>query len=110
MILCCLGWGTTSFGGASSQTLMEVAVPIISTANCKRNQNVGPKITDNMFCTYADYRDACQGDSGGPLNWVDPQTGLGYLIGITSWGIGCAKLNTPGVYTKVDSIKHDLLF
>jgi secreted trypsin-like serine protease len=54
-----------------------------------------------MFCTYAENKDACQGDSGGPLNWIDPQTGLGYIVGITSFGIGCAKLNTPGVYTKV---------
>lgn len=80
---------------------MEVALPILSTANCRLNPNVGPKITDNMFCTYADNKDACQGDSGGPLNWVNPQTGLVHLIGITSWGIGCAKSNTPGVYTKV---------
>jgi trypsin len=54
-----------------------------------------------MFCTYAENKDACQGDSGGPLNWIDPQTALGYIVGITSFGIGCAKLNTPGVYTKV---------
>jgi secreted trypsin-like serine protease len=55
-----------------------------------------------MFCTYAENKDACQGDSGGPLNWIDPQTGLGYIVGITSFGIGCAKLNTPGIYTKVN--------
>ncbi len=41
------------------------------------------------------------GDSGGPLNWQDPATGRVYMIGITSFGIGCAKPDVPGVYTKV---------
>lgn len=95
------GWGTTSFGGTSSENLLEVSLPIISTANCRLNPIVGSKITDNMFCTYAENKDACQGDSGGPLNWIDPQTGRAYIVGITSFGIGCAKLNTPGIYTKV---------
>jgi len=65
------------------------------------NTKVGSKITDNMFCTYAPNKDACQGDSGGPLNWVSKGTGRAYLVGITSWGVGCASENTPGVYTKV---------
>jgi len=95
------GWGTTDFGGESSTNLLEVSLPIISTDNCKTNAKVGNKITQNMFCTYADNKDACQGDSGGPLNWVDRSTGRAYLVGITSWGIGCANEDTPGVYTKV---------
>jgi len=95
------GWGTTSFGGESSNTLLEVSLPILSTTNCKMNTKVGSKITDNMFCTYAPNKDACQGDSGGPLNWVSKGTGRAYLVGITSWGVGCASENTPGVYTKV---------
>jgi len=79
----CIGWGTTSFGGPLSSNLLEVSVPILTSANCKRNANIGSKITDNMFCTYADGKDACQGDSGGPLNWVDPKTGQVHLVGIT---------------------------
>lgn len=95
------GWGTTSFGGESSNTLLEVSLPIVSTANCMKNNKVGNKITENMFCTYAPNKDACQGDSGGPLNWLSKGTGRAYLVGITSWGVGCASENTPGVYTKV---------
>jgi len=42
--------------------------------------------------------DGCQGDSGGPL--VRKVDGFGYsLIGLTSWGYGCAT--TFGVYTQV---------
>lgn len=94
------GWGTTSYGGPSSDVLLKVSLPIISTKNCKTNPNIGSKITDNMFCTYADGKDACQGDSGGPLNW-QASNGRVYLLGVTSFSIGCAKANTPGVYAKV---------
>ncbi|KAJ6625696.1 Serine protease 30, partial [Pseudolycoriella hygida] len=45
------------------------------------------------------------GDSGGPL--MAPQTLRGktyyYQIGIVSYGIGCARANVPGVYTRVQS-------
>ena len=44
-----------------------------------------------------------QGDSGGPLNYEDPATGLYSVIGIVSFGIGCAEVGHPGVYTRVSS-------
>jgi secreted trypsin-like serine protease len=45
--------------------------------------------------------DTCQGDSGGPLFCIiDKQV---FVLGITSWGYGCAMPNYPGVYAKVSA-------
>ncbi len=44
--------------------------------------------------------DACQGDSGGPM--VVPVSGGGFrLVGDTSFGIGCARPEFPGVYGRL---------
>ncbi|KAH3793633.1 hypothetical protein DPMN_147148 [Dreissena polymorpha] len=43
--------------------------------------------------------DACAGDSGGPL--VCSVEGLYYVMGVISWGTGCALPGYPTVYAKV---------
>ena len=43
--------------------------------------------------------DTCQGDSGGPIAMRTPG-GQDVLLGLTSYGEGCASV-TPGVYAKV---------
>lgn len=53
--------------------------------------------------TVKDNIDTCYGDSGGPLfyDW----NGFQYIIGLTSWGIGCGQDDLPGVYTRVSYFK-----
>jgi len=89
------GWGAVCEGCAGSAQLQYVDVPIITNAECNSLYSGG--ITDGMICAGFTQggRDACQGDSGGPL------TAGNQVIGVVSWGQGCARPNFPGVYARV---------
>ena len=95
-----MGWGTTSSGGSSSNILLEVDVPIDDSCGNYSNSD----ITNNMVCAgdFNGGEDACQGDSGGPLIMTNDD-GEYELIGIVSWGYGCAEAGYPGVYSKIHS-------
>jgi secreted trypsin-like serine protease len=91
------GWGVTETGKPST-SLRMVEIKHISERECKGSY--GSAITENMICAGAAAKDACQGDSGGPLTVVDVN-GDPVLVGIVSWGKGCAQSKYYGVYTKV---------
>merc|ERR1712083_859099 len=93
------GWGKLAEGGSSPDLLHKVEVPVVTNQQC---QTTYFSLTDDMIC--AGYTnggmDAFQGDSGGPMvfryssdQWV--------VAGIVSFGYGCARPDTPGVYTRV---------
>ncbi|EDW35912.1 GL16958 [Drosophila persimilis] len=84
----------------------EVDVLVIPQSECRNETAYTPgQITDNMLCAGLlpeGGKDACSGDSGGPLQATfDEMPGQYQLAGIVSWGVGCARPNTPGVYTRV---------
>ncbi|XP_077130082.1 serine protease 27-like [Ranitomeya variabilis] len=90
------------------KTLQKVDVALIDSKNCETmylsdsaSESNSKLIEEDMLC--AGYqegkKDSCQGDSGGPL--VCNVNGVWLQLGITSWGMGCATANHPGVYTRV---------
>lgn len=104
-ILTVIGRGnTSSFGSLFEDVLRQVDIPVIPQATCAAAYGAD-MITSGVICA-GDYDrggiDSCQGDSGGPL--VQRINGQDVLIGIVSWGIGCAQAKKPGVYTRVSSV------
>jgi len=98
------GWGATNENSYDLPSLLQkVDVPLISMQNCNKNYN--GVITDRMLCAGYDRggKDSCQGDSGGPLI-ADADNNQRYLIGVVSWGEGCARARKPGVYSKVSAV------
>ncbi|XP_042738181.1 transmembrane protease serine 5 [Lagopus leucura] len=99
------GWGYTRPDQAQlTETLKEALVPLISTQRCNSSCMYAGELTARMLC--AGYQqgkiDACQGDSGGALVCQDELAWR--LVGIVSWGRGCAEPNRPGVYTNVPQL------
>ncbi|EDV98089.1 GH22923 [Drosophila grimshawi] len=92
------GWGTTSEGGVISNNLQEVEVNVVENAKCKSAYSI--TLTSRMLCAGVNGggKDACQGDSGGPLILNNE------LLGIVSWGTGCARPKYPGVYASVPEL------
>ena len=78
-------------------------VPIIPRETCRQKDWYSVAVNEHMICAGFEEGkvDACQGDSGGPLVLLNDATGRFELIGIVSWGSGCAKPKNPGVYTDV---------
>ncbi|CAL8306817.1 unnamed protein product [Merluccius merluccius] len=95
------GWGRRGENGPTSRLLRRAEVPRIRTLDCE--QQSGVVLTANMFCAgYLDgTQDSCKGDSGGPL--VTHYRHTVFLLGIVSWGRGCARPGDYGIYTRVSN-------
>lgn len=97
-----IGWGTMSKGSDERpEILQQIELSEMKIRRCKLSyKSKGYKIQRSQICARSSGGDTCQGDSGGPLmklvnneKWV--------IVGISSFGIGCADKKYPGVYTRV---------
>ncbi|XP_056654216.1 transmembrane protease serine 12-like isoform X2 [Monodelphis domestica] len=89
------GWGKTSEE--------EAELHYIPWEACNSEESYGGRVAVTSFCAGEEdgVADTCMGDSGGPLMCYLPDAGKFYLMGITSYGHGCARKNYPGVYVRV---------
>ncbi|KAJ3590258.1 hypothetical protein NHX12_008212 [Muraenolepis orangiensis] len=99
------GWGYLEEKGRVSSSLQKAGIPLISSDKCSSPSVYGSAITPRMLCAgFLEGKvDACQGDSGGPLVYMSP-SGSWQLVGVVSWGVGCAREGRPGVYSNVDML------
>ncbi|WP_338320456.1 serine protease [Streptomyces lonarensis] len=92
------GWGDTSGEGDYSRYLLGADVLMVSDDDCAAAYPSGSPRFEGSVMVCAGLAeggaDACQGDSGGPL------VADGLLVGLVSWGSGCALPERPGVYTR----------
>lgn len=99
---------------APSLHLQETAAPTVSATACRAKIEAAMQrwpewkfafsVTAAQICAGLPEggADSCQADSGGPLVKIN-RNGCPYQVGIVSWGIGCARRDTPGVYTRISS-------
>jgi len=93
------GWGALKEGSGGPRILNAVSKPVISNTVCKQAYS---GIYDSNICGgfAAGGKDACQGDSGGP--YVCKKAGQPWkIVGVVSWGHGCARPGKYGVYASV---------
>eukprot|EP00526_Cylindrotheca_closterium_P002109 CAMPEP_0113605620 /NCGR_PEP_ID=MMETSP0017_2-20120614/2424_1 /TAXON_ID=2856 /ORGANISM="Cylindrotheca closterium" /LENGTH=1097 /DNA_ID=CAMNT_0000514121 /DNA_START=208 /DNA_END=3498 /DNA_ORIENTATION=- /assembly_acc=CAM_ASM_000147 len=113
-----LGFGQTrpDDGTSEATILQQVDLKYIPNEQCSLSSDgldsYEGLLSEAMMCAADEGKDACFGDSGGPLVARnldsqpvdnDPSRTTDVLVGLTSWGFGCADANFPGVYARVSN-------
>ncbi|KAJ0182502.1 hypothetical protein K1T71_001871 [Dendrolimus kikuchii] len=102
------GWGKNMFGvqGQYQQILKKVDVPIVAPGTCQaqlRTARLGPTYvldTTSFICAGGEAnKDSCTGDGGSGL--VCQVNGQWVVVGLVSWGLGCAAANVSAAYVNI---------
>ena len=84
--------------------LQSFTIPMVPLDICNSPESFNGAVDGTTnFCAGDGSIDACQGDSGGPLLSMGDMGDVNThsLVGIVSFGLGCASPDFPGVYTRV---------
>jgi len=105
------GWGKDEVDGQFQFIPKKVDLSLIPAAQCEAKLKVAlnakkPGVGDRFqldsseICAGGEIgKDACTGDGGSPLV-CQAQSGRWTVVGLVSWGIGCAS-DLPGVYVDI---------
>lgn len=96
-----VGWGQVTSGrfvGGENSKQRNITVRLMDNRRC--NKLYGGKVPKDQFCAQSAFEgvDACGGFGGAPLAIVNAE-GDYNVLGIVSWGAGCAEKDKPTVYT-----------
>jgi secreted trypsin-like serine protease len=96
-----MGFGRLTETGSISNALQHVDLLTESNANCASYWTGIKRFNSTqMVCHRTDgVRDTCLGDSGGPILLK----GTRIIVGLTSFGRGCARPNVPAVNTRIST-------
>ena len=105
------GWGKEEFTGDFQFIQHKVDLPLVNDRKCNsalkfalnaRKAGAGDRfqLDASEICAGGEVgKDACTGDGGSPLV-CQAQSGRWTVVGLVSWGIGCAS-DLPGVYVDI---------
>jgi len=105
------GWGKDAVDGNFQFIQKKVDIPLVpNRGKCEsslrdalaRQGNRAPfSLSNSEICAGGiEGKDACTGDGGSPLV-CEAKSGRWYVVGLVTWGVGCAESGVPGVYANV---------
>jgi len=98
-----VGFGDTDKGDGFdlSDELHEVELEYVDNDTCDDGHGDNGEVLEDMMCAAGDDKDSCIGDSGGPMIMKGNGVEEDRLVGVVSWGRGCADDGVPGVYSRI---------
>ncbi|NWV20860.1 ACRO protein, partial [Origma solitaria] len=94
------GWGDRIVKSSGDGAILQQAkVHYVDIKLCNSSEWLQGYVHEFQVCAGQGGVGTCQGDSGGPLVCHDSRRDIYWQLGITSWGIGCARPKRPTVFS-----------